>query len=97
MDNLIEAFNNLSLDMEEYYIKDFTEFYEDFGFSHQQAIQKAKQAAKEQIAIDREAAKKRKKAEMRKRVIEWLKIKRNQKFKDDVIDEISDLIDKLSV
>lgn len=97
MDRLIEQFDGMSVDMESYYIKDFTEFYKEFGYSHQQAVRRATQAAKEQIAIDVEAMKRRNKAEMRKRIIEWMKIVERRRVEKKMIDKLTELIEKLSI
>lgn len=97
MEDLINQFDNLSIDMEKYYVKDFLEFYKGFGFSQTQALNKAKQAAKEQIAIDIEAIKKARKAELRKRTIAWLKIAQSQHLEKRVLEALSTLVEKLSL
>ena len=79
--------------MESYYIKDFKEFYEEMGYSSERALCLAKAAAKEQVEIDMEAAKSRKRNEMRKRLKNWMDFH----VKRDTADELQDLFEKLSV
>ena len=93
MDSLIDQFENISINMESYYIKDFKEFYEEMGYSSERALCLAKAAAKEQVEIDMEAAKSRKRNEMRKRLKNWMDFH----VKRDTADELQDLFEKLSV
>ncbi len=93
MDSLIEQFENVSIDMETYYVNDFKSFYQDLGYSPKRALCLAKAAAKEQVEIDMEAAKSRKRNEMRKRLKNWMDLR----VKRDTYDEIKDLFEKLSI
>ena len=93
MDSLVEKFENVSIDMESYYIKDFKNFYEELGYSSKRALCLATAAAKEQVEIDIEAAKSRKRNEMRKRLKNWMDLH----VKKDTSDEIKDLFEKLSI
>lgn len=93
MDGLIEQFENVSINMETYYVNDFKNFYQDLGYSPKRALCLAKAAAKEQVEIDMEAAKSRKRNEMRKRLKNWMDLH----VKKDTSDEIKDLFEKLSI
>lgn len=93
MDSLIEQFENVSIDMETYYVNDFKSFYQDLGYSPNRALCLAKSAAKEQVEIDMEAAKSRKRNEMRKRLKNWMDLR----VKRDTSDELKDLFEKLSI
>lgn len=93
MDSLIDQFESVSINMESYYIKDFKNFYQDLGYSPKRALCLATAAAKEQVEIDMEAAKSRKRNEMRKRLKNWMDLR----VKKDTSDEIKDLFEKLSI
>lgn len=93
MDSLIHQFENVSIDMKEYYIKDFKSFYKDMGYSDKRALCLATAAAKEQVEIDMKAAKSRRRNEMRKRLKNWMDLR----VKKDASDEINNLFEQLSI
>jgi len=93
MNSLIAQFENVSIDMESYYINDFKYFYQDLGYSPKRALSLATAAAKEQVEIDMEAAKSRKRNEMRKRLKNWMDLR----IKKDTSYQIKDLFEKLSI
>lgn len=71
MDNIISRFSALAVNMEEYYVNSFKEFFEQIGYSKSYALVSARNAAKEQIEIDKEAVLSRKRDELRKRIKYW--------------------------